>query len=278
MDRPIPIFMTEKREIARFLCFVLFWTIIFSLIYHPNVTIRGVDMEENQYVLYLAVMISSGFIFLIISRIMFYHLNKHRKLVFKHLCLWIVQEMVLISLALSIVSLCIIEPNSRPYWTTILPRTAISVTSLLIIPNVICWLYFSLEDRNRQIKELKEKKQAPNSGVINFHDEKGVFRLSVRAEDLLYIQSADNYVFIHYLNSKQELSKFMLRNTLKYIEETFSEKTLVRCHRFFVVNMQKVRVMKKGKEGLTLELDTIEPTEIPVSKTFAAKLAEIFAS
>lgn len=277
MERSIPKFMTQKRDIIRFMCFVIFFVLIFSSVYHPDVAIRGLEIKENQYIYYLFLMITAGISMLILSRVIFYNLNKRKNLSFQFFCWWIIQEMVLISLALSLVSLHVSVPNSRSYLYTILPRTTLAVVSLLIIPYIICWLYFALEEKNFQLNEIINKKQRSlGKETINFYDEKGAFRLSVRLEDLLYIQSADNYIFIFYLNSKKELTKFLLRNSLKYIEENFSDINLVRCHRFYVVNLKKVRVLRKDKDGLVLELDTEFSTEIPVSKTYSSTIADLF--
>ncbi len=277
MENTLPKFMTEKRDIVRFLVFVIFLVAIFMSVYRPNVTLRGFE-GPAQSTFYLLIMVTTGYIVLACSRIAFYHINKKRAIPYKYLYLWIVAELLLIPLALSVFSYYLGQPHPRPYLSVILPRVIIFVDSILIVPYIICWLYFSLEEKKHQLKEMKDNRQVIlNREAINFNDEKGIFRLSVRLEDLLYIQSADNYIFIFYLNGKREIVKFMLRNTLKYVEENFSEMQLVRCHRFYVVNLKKVRVMRKGKDGLILELDAIQPTEIPVTKTYSARIAELFS-
>lgn len=276
MNRNIPKFMTEKREIVQFLAFVIFWIGIFMLVYHPDVSIRGFEHKDHQYRYYLSILISIGYIILILSRFGFYKINKVKPVKIKFLYWWIIQEIILISAVLSFVSWNINVPNTRPFLT-ILPRTIISVVSILIIPYIISYLYFSLEEKKKIIKDITEKRKvALDKGVINFNDEKGVFRLSVRLDDFIYAQSADNYVFIYYLNSKKEVVKFMLRNTLKYVEESFQDMNFIRCHRFYVVNLGKVRILKKGKDGLIIELDTEPHTEIPVSKTYAQTIADLF--
>ncbi len=279
MENTLPKFMTEKRDIVRFLVFVIFLVAVFMFVYRPNVTLRGFEhLGQGQGTFYLLIMVTTGYIVLTCSRIAFYHINKKKSIPYKYLYLWIVAELLLIPFALSIFSYYLGQPHPRPYFSVILPRVIIFVDSILIVPYIIGWLYFSLEEKKYQLKEIKDNRQIiMNRETINFNDEKGVFRLSVRLEDLLYIQSADNYIFIFYLNGKREIVKFMLRNTLKYVEENFSEMQLVRCHRFYVVNLKKVRVMRKGKDGLILELDAIQPTEIPVTKTYSAKIAELFS-
>ena len=57
--------------------------------------------------------------------------------------------------------------------------------------------------------------------MIPFYDDKGILKFSVKKENLLYLESAENYVNICYLN-KGKVSKYLLRDTLKKIEENFS--------------------------------------------------------
>jgi DNA-binding LytR/AlgR family response regulator len=102
--------------------------------------------------------------------------------------------------------------------------------------------------------------------------------MSLRAEDLLHLKSADNYVYIYYLNNKKEIVNYLLRNTLKNIEENNSNTNLIRCHRFYMVNSRNVKLLRKAKDGLLLELDTESLCEIPVSKTYLPAVSEFFAN
>ena len=170
MSRNIPKFMTEKREIVQFLAFVIFWIGIFMLVYHPDVSIRGFENKDHQYRYFLSILISIGYIILILSRFGFYKINKVKPVKIKFLYWWIIQEIILISAVLSFVSWNINVPNTRPFLT-ILPRTIISVVSILIIPYIISYLYFSLEEKKKIIKDITEKRKvALDKGVINFND------------------------------------------------------------------------------------------------------------
>ena len=278
MEKTIPKFMTHKRDIIRFLFFVLIWAIAFAFVYRPNVAIRGLEYKEHQYVYYISTMIGLGYIILCFSRWLFYTLNKKKQFSIKFFYFWIVFEFVLISIGLSCFGWSINVPNTRSF-AVIFPRTTLAVVSLLFIPYLISWLYFSLEEKKFQLNEiLKHRSRRLDDGLIHFLDEKKVLRLSLRLDDLLYVQSADNYVYIYYINNKGELAKFLLRSTLKSIEETFESLGLIRCHRFYVVNSKKVSLLRKTKEGLVLELATDIACEIPVSKTYLSKVAEFFTS
>lgn len=278
MEKTIPKFMTHKRDIIRFLFFVLIWAIAFAFVYRPNVAIRGLEYKEHQYVYYISTMIGLGYIILCFSRWLFYTLNKKKQFSIKFFYFWIVFEFVLISIGLSCFGWSINVPNTRSF-AVIFPRTTLAVVSLLFIPYLISWLYFSLEEKKFQLNEiLKHRSRRLDDGLIHFLDEKKVLRLSLRLDDLLYIQSADNYVYIYYINNKNEMTKFLLRSTLKSIEESFASMGLIRCHRFYVINSKKVSVLRKTKEGLALELDSEMACEIPVSKTYLSQVAEFFTS
>lgn len=281
MERKVPKFMTEKLDIIRFFFIVLLGAVALIIAYRPQVVLRGLIVNSNQSLFYIISLIILGFITLITSRVLFYKTNKRKHLTFKNFCTWIVLEIVSIILVLSVFAWSINEPNTRSF-TTIIERTTISVFSVLFIPYLVSWLYFSLKEKEKELKEvLAESAEAQLEdvkGLVNFSDEKGVLRMSLRAEDLLYLKSADNYVYIYYLNNKKEIVNYLLRNTLKNIEENNSNTNLIRCHRFYMVNSRNVKLLRKAKDGLLLELDTESLCEIPVSKTYLPAVSEFFAN
>ena len=281
MERKVPKFMTEKLDIVRFFFIVLLGAVALIIAYRPQVVLRGFIIDSNQSLFYIISLIIFGLITLITSRVLFYKANKRKPQTFKTFCTWIVLEILSIILVLSTIAWSINEPNTRSF-VTILERTSISVLSVLFIPYLVSWLYFSLKEKENELKEvLAESAEAPTEetkGLVNFSDEKGVLRLSLRAEDLLYLKSADNYVYIYYLNSKKEIVNYLLRNTLKNIEENIANINLIRCHRFYMVNSKNVKLLRKAKDGLLLELDTEMPCEIPVSKTYLSAVSEFFAN
>ena len=95
-----------------------------------------------------------------------------------------------------------------------------------------------------------------------------MMKLSVSAANLYYIESDDNYIKVWYTDSKDILKQYMLRCRLKTIEESFRESELIRCHRKYIVNMSKVRVLSKEKGGYYLDLDSDLIDPIPISKTY----------
>ena len=119
-----------------------------------------------------------------------------------------------------------------------------------------------------RLLEENQTEAAVRQSVFSFYDEKNELRLSVKRSNLLYLESADNYVCIWYLN-KGQLTKFMLRNSLKAIEESLADTNVLRCHRSFMVNFDQVKVIRREKEGVYLELGIEKVPDIPISKTYS---------
>ena len=102
--------------------------------------------------------------------------------------------------------------------------SAVNTSLVLLLPYSVLHLYFSYKEKERQLRLLEENQTeaAVRQSVFSFYDEKNELRLSVKRSNLLYLESADNYVCIWYLN-KGQLTKFMLRNSLKAIEESLAD-------------------------------------------------------
>ena len=68
----------------------------------------------------------------------------------------------------------------------------------------------------------------------------------------------------------------MLRCRLKTVEESFRGSSLVRCHRKYIVNMDKVKILRKEKDGYELDLDNDAIPPIAITKTYAADVLRRF--
>ena len=60
-------------------------------------------------------------------------------------------------------------------------------------------------------------------------------------------------------------------------EHLSSDSPIVRCHRSYIVNLDRVKVLRKTKDGIFLELDALQTPDIPVSKTYYEKVMKKFS-
>jgi hypothetical protein len=96
-------------------------------------------------------------------------------------------------------------------------------------------------------------------------------KLEVNSSDLIYITSSGNYIQVYYKKEK-ELKSILLRNTLKQAEDQLKDNHfMIRCHRAFLVNRNKVVRVKGNSQGLRLILDCTGE-EIPVSRNLSKSL------
>lgn len=97
--------------------------------------------------------------------------------------------------------------------------------------------------------------------------------VEVRPEELLYLEACGNYVKVNYSQGGQVRQK-MLRTTLKQMEETLSPYPyLVRCHRAFLVNLDRVQEAKGNSQGYRLGFRETSD-EVPVSRAYTAAVRE----
>lgn len=89
--------------------------------------------------------------------------------------------------------------------------------------------------------------------------------LMINSSDLLFIKAADNYIEVYYLE-RGEVRNSMLRNTLKSVEEIFTEnENIIRCHKSYLVNLQYVNNVSGNAQGYKLHFRFTD-IPIPVSR------------
>jgi DNA-binding LytR/AlgR family response regulator len=92
---------------------------------------------------------------------------------------------------------------------------------------------------------------------------------------VLYIEASNNYTNIHYINEDHE-DCFILHNSMKNVEDTYASIGMLRCHRGYLVNLENIKLIRRDKDGMVIELAQSNKT-IPVSKTYVNKVAHSFA-
>ncbi len=155
------------------------------------------------------------------------------------------------------------EPNPYSldyYITSIFLPAAVTIFPIVALGRWALGKYKNKQLENRKI-EIK--------GEGNYES------LRLLLEDLVCVQSSDNYVEISFLDNGN-LKKQLIRTKLSTIENSHPE--LLRTHRSFIINPDHFQAYKtvEGKQGLQLSNDIFTP----ISKTYttAVKMALNFAT
>jgi len=221
-----------------------------------------------------------GMLVVVVSRIIMLVFIRKNAINYWQYGLWVLAEILSMSMFYALFTKFIPEENADRDFMQIFNDSAFHASLILLLPYAILWLYFSWRDKTNMLEKLSQEEQpveVHKKNLIAFLDEKGELKISIALENLLYVDSADNYATIHYLN-KSKLSHFLIRNSLKWMEENMTtDRPLVRCHRSYIVNLDKVKVLRKTKDGIYLELDAMNTPDIPVSKTYYERVMNKFS-
>ncbi len=199
--------------------------------------------------------------------------------------IWILAELIIIIAALCFL-LWQVSGGGHLSLAPLAGDILLGIITIEAIPYTITYLAFRLRDEQREVIRLRSELEhyqlqetiTPMSAgerIINFYDRGNRLVFSTSGRNVLYIESADNYVNIHYLNEGNE-DTFILHNTLKDLERRLIDTPMLRCHRGYMVNIENVKLLRKEGITLLLELNGSSKT-IPVTKTYAASVTERLA-
>lgn len=277
LNGKIPTYLTTKRNIVRLIFFTAAFALIFINIYAPFGVETWLNISRWELLGLSSLVILTGVLVVVISRVIMYHLSHQNGLAFWKYFTFILFEIVSMALFYALFEKLVLD--DKRYFPDLL-KTIIQNTALvLLIPYSIMWLYFSWLEKKEQLAQFTKLRSPVDYTkiMIPFHDTKGDLCLSVKFDDLLYIEAADNYVIIYY-SQKSKVSKYLIRTTLKNIETENTQSEIVRCHRSFMVNFNKVNVLRKDNDGkLQLELEADTPILLPVSKTYMDIVLKTFS-
>ena len=266
----VPRYLLTKRSLTITVTSAAAFAFLFIIIYEPFKEPHWDEIPRFIFVACVLGIVLLGMSIVAVSRvIMCYHAKKHPVTYFKYGA-WVFVELVLMAVAFSVCST--IVGTQQDIWENF-EKSLLYTSLILLIPYIVNITAFTLQDRNERLRQIEDdydkaiQQRAEGKGIISFYDERGELQLSVTKENLLYVESADNYIYIWYMKGNLP-KKLVLRNTLKRTAELLTDTNVMRCHRGYMVNMEQVKVLRREKEGFYLELGIEGVKDIPVSKTY----------
>lgn len=271
MDGKIPAYLYEKGNTVKMILFTALFALLFINLFQPFGSRDWYPgISDIKYFAFSSLIILTGMLVVVISRVILTAYSKKHDVLYWQYALWIGCEIVAMAIFYTLFARFFPKDGVERDISEIFRQSLTNTALVLLLPYVISWLYFSWKEKSELLENIEQEKamDTHEKTLVAFPDEKGDLKISIMLDNLLYIESADNYATINYMN-KSKQSRFLLRNSLKWMEENLSLETpLTRCHRSYIVNMDKVKILKKVKGGIVLELDAENTPEIPVSKTY----------
>ena len=278
----IPSFIYKRSNQIAMIIFVPIFALLFITIYRPF-NFEHID-EDTGLLTWLNIsrevlvqLITLGFIFVgmavvAVSRWIMGVYTRKRELSYMQYISWVAFEILIMALIFTIAALFTDTP--KPV-TTLFYNSLVKTILILLIPYVMCYIYFIWQERVAQLRHIRERlaedETALQAAYVQIYDEKGEMRLSVRREHLFLLESADNYVCVWYINNNSP-KKVLVRNTLTKVAKQLESTHIQRCHRSYIINLDLIKVMRREKEGIFVEFGVEGVPDVPISKTYVESI------
>lgn len=122
-----------------------------------------------------------------------------------------------------------------------------------------------------EIKDVKGHEEQVSADLI-FISENEKDKLMLKPSQLLYIESADNYSNIVFIDGGTK-KKQLMRSSLKRIESQLTSNFIMRCHRTFIINLQNVKHIEGNAAGYKIYFPESDEV-IPVSRSYSNSVIE----
>lgn len=230
---------------------------------------KNYDLTFSRYSFHITMAFCIIVMVMLISRLSMMFLSRRFTMTLRHylfLCLF----EILFSSGFTALYLWLISHKIEAYFM-FFGYSLVYLSVAMVIPYIVLFLHNQILEKENQMDDTNKSAQGE---MIRFIDERGNVKLIVSQISILYIQSDENYLKISYLD-EGKINTYLLRSSMKRIEDMCSKNGLIRCHRSYFVNKEHVQVLQKDKEFTYAILDVPNAAHIPVSKNYYDQIAAI---
>ena len=244
------------------------FVLIFTIYYKPNATYEFLSMESSSFTFNVTMIFCITLVSMSITRGWLYLIGKYRNISVPVYIIWCVGEVLVASLFSALY--VTLMSNTQVLYFEAAGASFMKMLATAIYPYCFLWLSLELYQRNNE-----EALPADDSSLIRFHDEYQKLRLIIAPEAIIFIRSEDNYVQIHYLDQNRP-RKFILRSSMKALEDTLSRHGLIRCHRSYFINPSFIKIVHRDSSGLIVaELKQEGYESIPISRKYQDMISRL---
>ena len=270
LNKPYPLIERPINKILLVLGFGLF-TYVFLLIYKP---FGAPALGENQ----VWVLLGFGVMVTIGLSISYFLLPVVFKALFDQKNWQIKKEILFICFSFFIISLLNYFYNNAMSWANTMPHSFFDFLGITfaigIFPLIILVFLTEIYLNRKNTQQAANLNQQHNPKPITTAKSFTIIADTLKSEPLqldlerfLFAVSDNNYTTFFYQN-EGKTQRQLLRISLKKVVDQLAEfEEIIRCHRSYVVNKQKIQKISGNARSLTLELEGTDET-IPVSRSF----------
>jgi len=272
MNTKIPSYLFEKANINRLILVTTIFALLFINIYEPfGSLVLFRTISEFKYFFLSSVIILNGMMIIVLSRLLMLDFVKKHSVTYLQYSFWVLAEILGMSLFFTLFTGLDQEERLDRDFIDAFNRSVLNTCIVLLMPYTSIWLYSWLHRKKANSipkSTLESQVVKLEDNLIVIPDEKGDMRIALLPDNLLYIDASDKFITIHY-TFQERLSHLLIRNSIDKVYRILSDNSqLMRCHKDFIVNVEKVKVLHKNNDEVTIQLDDANTADIPVSKTY----------
>lgn len=147
-----------------------------------------------------------------------------------------------------------------------------SLRNALLMPGTSFYVEGKVFCQVEQDEEMEEALEEDDIRILKIPAKSGSSTILFEPKDIDFVESMNkcNYVSVRG-------SLFQVTQTMDELEETLGKSGFFRCHRSYIVNMQRVeQIERPSKNSFTLLLDNKEQSRIPLSKGRVEEMKVLF--
>ena len=259
------------------------FALVFLTAYVPFSETAWFQVGRGNYFIITAAFVGAGTLFLALSRVLMnWVVLRSRHFPFWLYLLWLFLEIMIIAVCHTLVSYFEIRATDHSFGYLYAKSVLIAFVALAV-PYAITILAILLKDTQQRLVltksdtvESDDEVMPEHTEIINLMDNNGNLKLSVKLDNLYYIKAEDNYINVYYQRSGN-IASYMLRCKMQTIADNcVDSSSLMRCHRSYIVNINKVSVLHNEADGFVIDFEREGLESIPVSKTYSKRVLEAF--
>lgn len=234
---------------------------VFVILYKPFLIVEKLQMDSASWAFNITILLCIFFVTIVLTRLVLYLLRRRMTYNIPLYALWCLGEVVVASLFEALYLTLMLGGESG--FFEVVGATSARLFGICIFPYAL--LYLGLE---LYAVRTEGREEVDPSTLIKFYDEYHKLRFVIASEAVVFIKSEENYVQIHYVD-QAKTKKFVLRSSMRALEEQLVHHGLVRCHRSYYINPDHVKMIRKEPTGVVVALLNQEGYEpVPISRKY----------
>lgn len=245
---------------------------LFMLLYTPFDARSFLDCGRGLFAFNVTILTAIEFIFMLCSRTCLHFIRRNNDLPVQVFYSWMVGEAVVVAFFMALY-VYLMWRGTIPYFSALGKCIGLSIL-VSIYPYLMITLLLSIKTLLLNKYASIDNESHEDNALIRFKDSAQRLKLAISASSVVYVEAEENYVRIHYLEGDR-MKEYVLRNSMKSVEETVERFGLVRSHRSYIVNPAHVKMLRKDKEGVIVADFDVTTEPIAVSKKYYGALASL---